>query len=97
MPEPAVFKRALAEPLNRRRTISIELPEFVIRAVNLRVEDANDGDDGEDAVDFNDVIEWVLVSELSVRTMTQYEQRIPGFTAAAFAWLMNAQYQPGDE
>ena len=97
MSEPAVFKRALAEALNRRRTISIELPEFVIRAVDLRVEDANGGDVGEDAVDFNDVVEWLLVSELSVRTMTQYEPHIPGFTAAAFAWLMNAQYQPGDD
>lgn len=95
MPEPAVFKRALAEPLNRRRTLSVELPDFVLRALDMRVDDANQGAD-EDPVDVNDVIEWLLVSELTVATMARYEHRIPGFSAAVFAWLMTAHYQPDE-
>jgi hypothetical protein len=97
MTQIAIHGTALAKPLNRRRRITVELPEFVIRAIRYRVDEANDGDSSE-PVDFNDVIEWLLVSEVTIRRVPHLEQSIPGFTAAMFVWLMNATYQaPEDE
>lgn len=97
MTQVAVFGTALAKPLNRRRRITVEVPEFVVRAIEFRVEEANEGDPGGEAVGFNDVVEWLLVTEVSLRRMPVLEQSIPGFTAAMFAWLMEATYQPPDE
>ena len=86
------------KPLNRRREIVVDLPEFAIRAIEWRVEEANgnDGDESEE-VTFNDVVEWLLVSELTIRRLPFLEQSIPGFTAAMFTWLMEATYQPEDD
>ena len=97
MTQVAVFGRALAKPLNRRRRITVEVPEFVVRAIECRVEEANEGDADSEQVDFNDVVEWLLATEVSLRRMPILEQRIPGFTAAMFEWLMKATYQPAEE
>ena len=94
MTQVAVFAPALAKPLNRRRRITVEVPEFVIRAIEFRVEEANQGFCSGEEVGFNDVIEWLLATEVSLRRMPVLEQSIPGFTAAMFAWLMEATYQP---
>ena len=45
---------------------------------------------------FNDVVEWLLVTEVTIRRMPVLEQSIPGFTAAMFTWLLDATYQPDD-
>lgn len=98
MTEVTVLGKALAKPLNRRRRITIEVPEFVVRAIHCRVEEANDGDSAGEVVDFNDVVEWLLVTEVTLRRMPILEARIPGFTAAMFVWMMDATYQsPEDE
>ena len=97
MSQVAVFGTALAKPLNRRRRITIEVPEFVVRAIRFRVDEANEGDADGDTVSFNDVVEWLLATEVSLRRMPVLEQSIPGFTAAMFVWLMEATYQPPDE
>lgn len=96
MTQVAIHGTALAKPLNRRRRITVELPEFVIRAIRYRVDEANE-DSFDDPVDFNDVVEWLLVSEVTIRRMPHLEQHIPGFTAAMFVWLMNATYQAPEE
>lgn len=97
MTQVAVFGTALAKPLNRRRRITIEVPEFVVRAIKFRVDEANEGDPGGEEVGFNDVVEWLLATEVSLRRMPVLEQSIPGFTAAMFVWLMEATYQPPEE
>ena len=83
--------------MNRRRRITVEVPEFVVRAIECRVEEANGGDPGGEAVGFNDVVEWLLVTEVSLRRVPVLEQNIAGFTAAMFVWLMEATYQPPNE
>lgn len=97
MTQVAVFGTALAEPLNRRKRVTVELPEFVIRAIKYRVDEANEADENDEQVTFNDVVEWLLASEVSIRRMPHLEQSIPGFTAAMFVWLMRATYRPPDE
>lgn len=96
MTEVTVLGKALAKPLNRRRRITVEVPEFVVRAINCRVEEANEGDSAGEVVDFNDVVEWLLVTEVTLRRMPILEAQIPGFTAAMFVWMMDATYQPPD-
>jgi hypothetical protein len=87
----------LARPLNERRRVTVELPEFVVRAINLRVEEANQNGPRDEEVGFNDVIEWLLVSEVTMRRMPLLESSIPGFTAAVAEWLLNTTYQEADE
>jgi hypothetical protein len=94
--EVTAIGKALGKPLNRRRRITVEVPEFVVRAINFRVEEANGNDPDSELVDFNDVVEWLLVTEVTLRRMPVLEARIPGFTAAMFVWMMDATYQPSD-
>jgi hypothetical protein len=62
------------------------------------VDEANAGDDpNEDTVTFNDVIEWLIITEVSMKRMPHLENNIPGFTAAMFVWLMNATYSQPDD
>lgn len=65
-----------------------------MRLLEYRVEEANDGAEPEAQVDLNDVIEWFLVSPLTVRELPLVEQRIPGVTAAVFRWLQGSTYEP---
>lgn len=94
--EVVALGKQLAKPLNRRRQITVDLPEFIVRAIEWRVEEANADDDAEE-VTFNDVVEWLLVSEVTPKRIPLLEQGIPGFTAAMFVWLMEATYQPEED
>jgi hypothetical protein len=81
--------------LNTRRVITVELPEFAIRALHYRADVANIGSaTDEDTVSFNDVIEWYVLSPLSVKEMPHLEEAVPGFTAAFTRWLFESTYQP---
>lgn len=81
--------------LNDRRQISVELPEFAIRALRYRAQVANDGNPQDDeSVTFNDVIEWYVLSPLSVKDLPRLEEAVPGFTAAFTKWLFVAAYRP---
>jgi len=84
----------LRDALLRRRTISLDLPEFTIQALRYRADLANKGATTDDQVSFNDVAEWYLLSPLSVKEMPELEQAVPGFTAALTAWLFQATYSP---
>jgi hypothetical protein len=50
--------RILHHACRRRRTITIELPEFAIRAQEHRVEMTNAGEDDEEMVSFNLSTRW---------------------------------------
>jgi hypothetical protein len=90
--------RKLGESLNRRRSVTVELPEFLVRAIHARADQANEGDDAEDEVTFNDVVEWLLVSEITLRRLPHLEAAVPGFTAAMASWLMETTYRgPEDD
>lgn len=83
------------ENLNVRREVSVELPEFAIRALQYRAEVANEGDSPDDeVVTFSDVIEWYVLSPLSVKELPHLEEAVPGFTAAFTKWLFETTYQP---
>jgi hypothetical protein len=90
----ASFTTHAAKALSRRRTIPIELPEFAIRALEHRVEMTNAGADDEEMVSFNDVVEWYLLSPLSVKEMPHLEDAVPGFTAGTLASRRLARLRP---
>ena len=92
MTRTASFTTHAAKALIRRRTIPIELPEFAIRALEHRVEMTNAGADNEEMVSFNDVVEWFLLSPLSVKEMPHLEDAVPGFTAALVRWMIESTY-----
>ena len=93
----ALIRTRLRDTLIRRRTLSIDLPEFAIRALQYRADVANEGIEAdEDLVTLNDVIEWYVISPLSVKEMPELEEAVPGFTAALTAWLFKSTYSPGE-
>ena len=92
MANSASFTTHAAKALNHRRTISMELPEFAIRALEHRVEMINAGAEDEEMVSFNDVVEWYLLSPLSVKEMPHLEDAVPGFTAALVRWMIESTY-----
>jgi hypothetical protein len=89
--------KELGKTLNKRRKVTIELPEFAIRAIRWRVDEANAQDAAVEQITFNDVVEWLLITEVTMKRMPLIEESIPGFTAAVFLWMMDATYQPGDD
>lgn len=97
MTEAVILGKQLAKPLNRRHRVTVELPEFIVRAIHCRVDEANANDEETEEVSFNDVVEWLLVTEVTMKRVPLLEQSIPGFTAAMFTWLMEATYQSEDD
>jgi hypothetical protein len=79
--------------LSRRRSIEVELPEWLIRVIDFRIAEANVGV-ADDAVDLNDVVEWCLVAPITLKDVPAYEAAIPGLTAALSKWLESSTYDP---
>jgi len=74
--------------------IQIEIPEWVVRLLQYRLDEANEGVEPEEQVELNDLIEWCLISPLTIREVPLVEQSIPGLTAALCRWLETATYDP---
>ena len=80
--------------LDRRRTIEVELPEFLLRSLLHRLDETNAGATPGEQVELNDLIEWYLAAPITVRDLPGLEARIPGFTEALNAWLDTVNYDP---
>ena len=72
-----------------RRTLQIDLPEFLVKALEERVVEANmnPSSSSVDAIDVNDLIEWKVAELVTVQDVALLEQRVPGFAAAVSAWV----------
>lgn len=77
---PAVAK------LDRRETVEVELPLFLIRALEHRVQEANAGAPEEERVDLRQLIEFELAASVSIADVARLESDIPGLTAAVAVW-----------
>ena len=80
--------------MNARRTIEVELPEFLLWSLESRVAEANDGAPPEEQVELNDVIEWYLAAPITVADVPRLEAAMPGFADALSAWLTTFIYDP---
>ncbi|HEX7153416.1 MAG TPA: hypothetical protein VF618_18160 [Thermoanaerobaculia bacterium] len=85
-----------SEALMRRTPVEVELPEFVVRALQHRVEVANEDAEPDEVVTLNDVIEWYLVSPLSVKELPSLESAVPGFSRAFAKWVFDSTWRPED-
>jgi hypothetical protein len=77
------FKRSLFA----RRVLPLELPEFLIYALEQRVAEANMGTSDEDTSTLNHYIESELVNLITLRDVAELEVGAPGFGAAVQQWL----------
>jgi hypothetical protein len=73
--------------LRSRRIVQLELPEFLIYALEQRVAEANVGATDEEFSTLNDYIETELVNLVTVRDVAELEITAPGFGAAVQNWL----------
>jgi hypothetical protein len=73
--------------LRARRVLPLELPEFLIYALEQRVAEANVGTSAEDTSTLNHYIESELVNLITVRDVAELEIDAPGFGAAVQQWL----------
>jgi hypothetical protein len=73
--------------LSARRVVQVELPEFLICALQARVAEANEGAPPHERCSVHDLIESELVSLVSVRDIAELEQLLPGFAHAVERWL----------
>ena len=80
--------------MNGRRTIEVELPEFLIRSLQYRVVENNRDASPEEQVELGDVVEWYLASPITIADVPRFEAAIPGFADALSAWLNTITYDP---
>lgn len=73
--------------LSSRRFVSLSLPEFLLRALECRVAEANDGADESERVTLEHLVEIELAGILSLAEVANLERAIPGIGAAVSRWL----------
>jgi len=82
-----LLRPSFARDLRSRRTIEIELPEFLICALEMRVAEANEGAPADERSTIVDYVEGELLNLLSVRDVAVIDQGLPGFADAVRDWL----------
>lgn len=85
--ESAVLSGRFQRPLDSRRVLHVELPEFVICALEARLAEANDGAPAEERSTLNNLIESELVNLISLRDVAELDASNPGFSDAVWHWL----------
>jgi hypothetical protein len=70
-----------------RRAITIEIPEFLLRAFECRLAEANEHASAEERVELEDLIEVQLAEGLSLAEVARLEPQVPGIGAAVCQWL----------
>jgi hypothetical protein len=76
-----------ASELCSRRVVEIELPEFLICALQARLREVNAGARPHELCSLHNLIESELVNLVSVRDVAELEQSVPGFAQAVQQWL----------
>jgi hypothetical protein len=73
--------------LSSRRTITVEVPEFLLRAFECRLAEANAGASETERVGLEHLIEMHLADGLTVADLAHLEREVPGIGAAVSRWL----------
>jgi hypothetical protein len=75
------------EDLCRRRRVTLELPEFLLRAFESRLVEANEGCAEGDEITLENLVELELAEGLSLAEVAHLESEVPGIGAAVSKWL----------
>jgi len=73
--------------LSARRNLSLDLPEFLVRAFECRIAEANDGASAGDQITLTHLIEVELAGSLSLAEVAHLERDLPGISKAVSRWL----------
>jgi hypothetical protein len=73
--------------LSARRNISVELPEFLICALEKRVAEANATPPADEEVTLEHLVEWQLAEGLSIGEVALLEREFPGISEAVSRWF----------
>ncbi|HEX8409543.1 MAG TPA: hypothetical protein VF883_11795 [Thermoanaerobaculia bacterium] len=77
------FRRHLAA----RRSVTLDLPEFLLYALEARVSEANVDEPAENQSTLSDYIETELVNLITLRDVAELDMSAPGFAEAVQSWL----------
>jgi len=83
----AKIHRFLAGDLSSRRSVSLHLPEFLLRALESRVAEANDGACENERVTLEQLVEIELAACISLADVANLERAVPGLGEAVSRWL----------
>lgn len=83
-----IVKGNFATDLRSRRAVTIELPEFLLRALETRVAETNENAPDAERCTLNHYIETELVNLVTIRDVAELECSVPGFAEAVHAWLL---------
>ncbi|HEX7153247.1 MAG TPA: hypothetical protein VF618_17310 [Thermoanaerobaculia bacterium] len=73
--------------LTERTTIEIDIPRWLLGVLEYRVAETNEDATDEERVDLHHVIEWHLVSPITIREVPLLEAKLPGTAEAIARWL----------
>jgi hypothetical protein len=73
--------------LSSRRTISVELPELLLCAIEHRLLEVNQGVSAREHVTLNQLFERELAESLWIAEVALLERDVPGIGAAVSEWL----------
>jgi hypothetical protein len=73
--------------LKARRQVTLDLPEFLLRAFECRVAEANEDVTEEERLTLDNVVEVGLAASLSLAEIAHLERAVPGIGAAVSQWL----------
>jgi hypothetical protein len=65
----------------------VEVPEFLVRALELRVAESNDGATESEKITLDHLVEIELAGSISLADVAHLERSIPGIGAAVTHWL----------
>lgn len=77
--------------LRTRRIVQVELPEFLICALEARVREANAELAADERCTIDHYIESELVNLITLRDLAELEIAVPGFSAAVHDWVVDMQ------
>lgn len=85
---PTVVAGSFGRDLRARRVMRIELPDFLIFALEARVAEANTTAQADDRCTLNDYIETELVNVITLRDIAELDVQVPGFAEAVHDWVV---------
>ena len=83
-----VLGGSFGRDLGARRRLHLELPEFLIYALEARVAEANEDAPPHDRCTVEDYIESELVNLVTLRDVAELDAHLPGFAEAVHAWIV---------
>jgi len=77
--------------LSSRRPVTLCLPEFLVRALECRVAEANEGAMEIEKVTLEHLVEIELAGIVSLADVANLERVIPGISNAVTRWLIDIE------